>query len=105
MTGVITNMRDTRFDSRSSEWIGDLTVWKRQNDPDNAEQLDRLRRNLRQARERELTPRQRQILTLYYDRGLTMAQIARRLDVNRSTVCRTLHRAQERLYRHLRYGL
>lgn len=98
-------MRDTRFDSRSSEWIGDLTVWKRQNDPDNAEQLDRLRRNLRQARERELTPRQRQILTLYYDRGLTMAQIARRLDVNRSTVCRTLHRAQERLYRHLRYGL
>ena len=82
-------MRDTRFDSRSSEWIGDLTVWKRQNDPDNAEQLDRLRRNLRQARER----------------GLTMAQIARRLDVNRSTVCRTLHRAQERLYRHLRYGL
>ena len=98
-------MRDTRFDSRSSEWIGDLTVWKRQNDPDNAEQLDRLRRNLPQARQRELTPRQRQILTLYYDRGLTMAQIARRLDVNRSTVCRTLHRAQERLYRHLRYGL
>lgn len=98
-------MRDTRFDSRSSEWIGDLTVWKRQNDPDNAEQLDRLRRNLRQARERELTPRQRQILTLYYDRGLTMAQIARRLNVNRSTVCRTLHRARDRLYRHLRYGL
>ena len=33
-------MRDTRFDSRSSEWIGDLTVWKRQNDPDNAEQTE-----------------------------------------------------------------
>ena len=80
-------------------------MWKRQNDPDNAELLDRLRRNLRQARERELTPRQRQILTLYYDRGLTMAQIAGRLGVNRSTVCRTLHRARDRLYRHLRYGL
>ena len=49
-------MRDTRFDSRSSEWIGDLAVWKRQNDPDNAEQLERLRRNLRQAREQELSP-------------------------------------------------
>lgn len=98
-------MRDTRFDSRSSEWIGDLTVWKRQNDPDNAEQMDRLRRNLRQARERELTPRQRQMVALYYDRGLTMAQIAGRLGVNRSTVSRTLRRARERLYRYLRYGL
>ena len=98
-------MRDTRFDSRSSEWVGDLAVWKRQNDPDNAEQLERLRRNLRQARDRELTTRQRQILILYYDRGLTMAQIAGRLGVNRSTVCRTLHRARDRLYRYLRYGL
>lgn len=98
-------MRDTRFDTRSSEWIGDLTVWKRQNAPDNAEQLERLRRNLRQARERELTPRQRQILSLYYDRGLTMAQIAGKLGLNRSTVCRTLHRARDRLYRCLRYGL
>ena len=98
-------MRDTRFDSRSSEWIGDLTVWKRQNDPDNAEQMDRLRRNLRQARERELTPRQRQMVALYYDRGLTMAQNAGRLGVNRSTVSRTLRRARDRLYRYLRYGL
>ncbi|WP_417044407.1 sigma-70 family RNA polymerase sigma factor [Dysosmobacter sp.] len=98
-------MRDTRFDSRSSEWIGDLTVWKRQNDPDNAEQMDRLRRNLRQARERELTPRQRQMVALYYDRGLTMTQIAGRLGVNRSTVSRTLRRARDRLYRYLRYGL
>ena len=72
-------MRDTRFDSRSSEWIGDLAVWKRQNDPDNAEQLERLRRNLRQAREQELTPRQRQVVALYYDRGLTIPQIAGQL--------------------------
>lgn len=98
-------MRDTRFDTRSSEWIGDLAVWKRQNDPDNAEQLERLRRNLRRAREQELTPRQRQVLALYYDRGLTIPQIAGRLGVNRSTVSRTLRRARERLYRHLRYGL
>ena len=46
------------FDTRASEWIGDLTVWNRQNAADNSERLERLRRNLRQARERELTPRQ-----------------------------------------------
>ena len=98
-------MRDTRFDSRSSEWIGDMTVWLRDHAEDNSDQLQRLRRNLRRAREQELTPRQREILALYYDRGLKMPQIARKLGVNRSTVSRTVKRAKERLYRCLRYAL
>ena len=84
-------MRDTRFDARSSEWIGDMTVW--------------LRRGLRRAREQELTPRQREMVFLYYDRGLKMSQIAQKLGVNRSTVSRTVKRARERLYRCLRYAL
>ena len=92
-------MRDTRFDARSSEWIGDMTVWLRDHAEDNSEQLERLRRGLRRAREQELTPRQREILGLYYDEGLTMSQIGERLGLNRSTVCRTIHRARERLYR------
>jgi RNA polymerase sigma factor (sigma-70 family) len=98
-------MRDTRFDTRSSEWIGDMTVWLRENAETNDEQLSRLRRNLRQARERELTARQQQVLALYYDQGMNMPQIAKELGVNRSTVSRTLRRARERLYRCLRYGL
>ena len=98
-------MRDTRFDSRSSEWIGDMTVWMREHAEDNSDQLERLRRNLRRAREQELTPRQREILALYYDRGLKMPQIARKLGINRSTVSRTVKRAKERLYRCLRSAL
>ena len=98
-------MRDTRFDARSSEWIGDMTVWLRENAEDNADPLERLRRNLRKARQQELTPRQRQMLALYYDQGLKMPQIALELGVNRSTVSRTIHRAKERLYRCLRYTL
>ena len=98
-------MRDTRFDTRSSEWIGDMTVWLRENAETNDEQLSRLRRNLRQARERELTARQQQVLALYYDQGMNMPQIAKELGVNRSTVSRTLRRARARLYRCLRYGL
>ena len=102
-------MKSTRyegpFDTRASEWIGDLTVWNRQNAADNSERLDRLRRNLRQARERELTPRQRQVLSLYYDQGMNIPRIAQELGVNRSTVSRTLRRARDRLYRCLRYAL
>lgn len=102
-------MRNTHcegpFDAKASEWIGDLTVWNRQNAADNSERLERLRRNLRQAREQELTPRQRQLLALYYDQGMTIPQIAEELGLNRSTVSRTLRRAKARLYRCLRYSL
>ena len=98
-------MRDTRFENRSSEWIGDMTVWLRANAEDNSEQMDRLRRNLRRAREQELTKRQREMVALYYDRGMTMPQIAERLGVSRSTVSHTLRRARDRLYRFLRYTL
>lgn len=52
-----------------------------------------------------LTKRQQQMLELYYDQGLTMGQIAAKLHLNRSTVCRTLQRARERLYACLRYTL
>ena len=99
------NTRFDRFDTRASEWIGDLTVWNRQNAEDNSERLARLRRGLRQAREQELTPRQRQMLELYFDRGMTIPQIAEELGLNRSTVSRTLRRAKNRLYRCLRYAL
>lgn len=98
-------MKNTRFENRSSEWIGDMTVWLRANAGDNSEQMDRLRRNLRRAREQELTKRQREMVALYYDRGMTMPQIAERLGVSRSTVSRTLRRARDRLYRFLRYTL
>lgn len=97
-------MRTTNFDSRSSEWIGDLTVWRQETAPDNARQMERLRANLRQARAAELTQRQQQMLRLYFEEGKTMTQIAQELHVNCSTVSRTLRRARERLYRCLRYS-
>lgn len=93
------------FDTRSSEWLGDMTVWLRDNANTNSEVLIRLRQNLRRARQQELTPRQQQVLTLYYDQGMNMTQIAQALGVNCSTVSRTIRRAKQRLYRCLRYCL
>jgi RNA polymerase sigma factor (sigma-70 family) len=98
-------MRNTPFDTRSSEWIGDMTVYLRETGEDNSLQLERLRRNLRRAREAELTDRQRQMLELYYDQSLTVTEISRRLGVHTSTVSRTLERARQRLRRCLRYTL
>lgn len=97
-------MRATNFDSRSSEWIGDLTVWLQKAAPDNARQMERLRANLRQARATELTQRQQLMLRLYFEEGKNMPEIARELHVSCSTVSRTLRRARERLYRCLRYS-
>ncbi len=98
-------MRNTPFDTRSSEWIGDMTVYLRETGEDNSLQLERLRRNLRRAREAELTDRQRQMLELHYDQRLPVTEIARRLGVHSSTVSRTLERARQRLRRCLRYTL
>lgn len=93
------------FSTRSNEWVGDMTVWLRENGGDNGDRLARLRRQLHLARQRELTPRQRQFLEGYFDDGLTMREIAEEAGVDPSTVSRTLHRAKERLRRALQYAL
>ena len=90
---------------RDNEVQGDLARWLREQSGDNSERLERLRRNLRRAREAELTQRQRAMLYLYYDRGHSMTRIAMELAVNKSTVSRTLARARRRLYRCLKYSL
>lgn len=53
--------------------------------------------------ERELTERERQILLAVYRDKQTITQIAQAEGVNKSTICRTLHRAEDRLRRYLRY--
>lgn len=88
---------------RDNEFIGDLAAWNREHCPDNSETIERLRRNLRKAREQELTPRQQQIMELYYDQGRSMTWIARQLRINKSTVSRTLARGRARLKKYLKY--
>lgn len=98
-------MKNTPFDTRSSEWVGDMTVWLCENGDDNAAQLERMRRSLRQARQQALTPRQREMLIMRYEQNMSGSEIARELGLNRSTVSRTLRRARDRLRRCLQYSL
>ena len=62
-------------------------------------QLKRVQRVIQE----ELTELQRHTLVAYYFQEQTLAQIAADRGVNKSTVCRTLHRAEEKLRRFLRY--
>ena len=62
-------------------------------------QLKRVQRVIQE----ELTPLQRETLVAYYFQEQTLQQIAAERGVNKSTVCRTLHRAEEKLRRFLRY--
>lgn len=62
-------------------------------------QLQRVNRVIQE----ELTPVQREILLAYYIQEQTIPEIARQRGVHKSTVSRTLHRAEGKLRRFLRY--
>ena len=94
--------RDT---CRSGEVPGDWERWPLTRGESDDLRQERLRRGLRRARQEELTERQRQVLALCYDQGLSVTEAARHLGVCPSTVSRTLRRAQERLRRYLQYTL
>ena len=60
-------------------------------------------RRLKRVIEQELTEKQRETLIAYYFQNKTMKQIARERNVCCSTVCRTLHRAEARVRKCLKY--
>ena len=62
-------------------------------------QMQRVQRVIQE----ELTELQRYTLVAYYFEERNLAQIARERNVNRSTVWRTLRRAEEKLRRFLKY--
>mgnify|MGYP004617073725 FL=1 len=84
--------------------IAGLHLWLQEESDDNGCRRQRLLHNLTKAVAEELTPRQREMLHLYYYEQLNMVQIAARLGVNKSTVSRTLCRARRRLHHILQYS-
>lgn len=70
---------------------------------DNHRRLSQVKRAVLQVVREQLTPRQRQIVLLYFFEGRNIPQIARDLGVNKSTVSRTLRRALHNLREHLKY--
>ena len=63
-----------------------------------------LTENMASALAEELTPRQQQMVHMYYVDQMLMQEIADNLQVTVSTVSRTIGRGRRRLRRCLRYG-
>lgn len=98
-------MRNTPYSIRNNEVYGDMAAWLRANAEDNESDVRRLKRNLRLAREEELTPRQRQLMQMRFEQNMSVTEIAEALGLDKSTVSRTITRAKQRLYKCLRYCL
>ena len=96
-------MPNTRY-RRGMAYAADMAVYAREMASDNSEQLGRVKRNLVRALREDVTPRQRQMLLLYYSERMNMREIGERLGVDKSTVSRTIKRGEARLRRCLRYG-
>ena len=61
--------------------------------------MERIRLVIRE----ELTEMQREVLIAYYFQDFSIPQIAKNRGVNKSTVSRTLHRAEQKLRKYLKY--
>ena len=58
---------------------------------------------VRDVMENELTEKQRQAVVGYYIEKKNIVVLAKEAGVNKSTICRTLQRAERRMRRFLRY--
>ena len=96
-------MPDTRY-RKGGAYAADMAVYARAMASDNSAQMSRVKRNLLRALREDVTPRQREMLLLYYGEQLNMREIGERLGVDKSTVSRTIKRGERRLQRCLRYG-
>ncbi|MBP3242943.1 MAG: sigma-70 region 4 domain-containing protein [Ruminococcus sp.] len=63
----------------------------------------KLRRILLKIIKNELTPRQREIIMLYYFKSMDIASIASELDISPQSVSATMSRARLRIFRILQY--
>lgn len=94
-----------KLSTKAGEHGGDLQSYLRSIAGTNDDAIERLKRHLPEAILEELTPRQQQVLQLRYFEHLKGSEISEKLGVERSTVSRTLDRAESRLKRVLKYCL
>lgn len=66
------------------------------------EQKEKIKKTLIRTMEEILTPNQRQVIIYYYFNQLNIVEIAKILNKNKSTICRTKQAALKKISRHLK---
>lgn len=96
-------MKDSQPKDRYIQTFGGLRSWLKQSAGSNEEALKRVQKHLPVAIQEELTPQQQRILQMYFYEGKNTREIGEELGLHPSTVSRTRTRAEQNLYRVLRY--
>ena len=81
-----------------------LLLSKQEEASDNSRELEQLKRSLTKIIQNELTPRQREIIDLYYYHNLNTVEIAKLLHINKYSVSRTKRLAMKTIKRFLQYS-
>lgn len=72
-------------------------------DSDESESRQKLKKVLLNVIKNELTPRQKEIIMLYYFKNLDSVQIGKRLGISQQAVSAAMSRAKMRIFRILQY--
>lgn len=82
-----------------------IALMREKNSPTNAPRIAIAKKALADVIKNGLTPRQKQMVVLYYYEGMKMKEIAVLLEIDPTTVSRTLTRARRNIFERLRYLL
>lgn len=69
----------------------------------NSEKIKKVKKVMLEVVKNDLTPRQKQLVMLYYYSNMTMVEIAEELGIDHSTVSKTLARARKNIMDRLKY--
>ena len=92
--------RDTYSDSFTGEADRGIRLILGLNDDEDG---SRVRRVMLKIINNELTPRQKEIIMLYYFKDMDTVAIGKKLGVSSQVVCAVMSRARLKLYRFLQY--
>ncbi len=95
----------SKLNSYSDEFSGDTdkgirSILEYESDDESG---NRLRRILLKVINNELTPRQKEIIMLYYYKGIDTVKISQKLGITPQAVSAAMARARMRIYRILQY--
>jgi RNA polymerase sigma-70 factor (ECF subfamily) len=74
-----------------------------ENASDNSETIAKVKKIMVKIIKNDLTPRQKELIMLYYYKNMKVTEIAEMLNIDHSTVSRTLSRARKNIMERLKY--